>query len=46
VDPDPDPGEQKLLIKVEKKERKKNLCFEGFFCNLDVFYGGLEIGKL
>ena len=28
---------------------RKNSCFEvldGFFCNLDILYGGLEIGKL
>jgi hypothetical protein len=53
VDPDPDSERQKWPTKVEKF---RNVMFEsagcsllrdeGFFCNLDVLYEGLGIGKL
>ncbi len=54
VDPDPDPGGQKWPTEVDKKILKfifwsvgwPLLRAEGFFCNLDVLYGGLGIGKL
>jgi hypothetical protein len=53
VDPDPDPGGQKLPTK-KKKLRKilflsagcSLLRAEGFSCSLDVLYGGLGISKL
>jgi hypothetical protein len=51
VDPDPDPGGQKLPTKVENFLKVHVLSvgwpllrYEGFFCNLDVLYGGLGTG--
>ncbi len=52
--PDPDPGGQKWPTKEEKNLYKfmywsvgwPLLRAEGFFCNLDILYGGLGIGKL
>jgi hypothetical protein len=53
VDPDPDPRGQKLPTKVEMFSKLHVLSVgwpllraEGFFCNLDVLYGGLGISKL
>jgi hypothetical protein len=46
--PDPDPGGQKCPTKVEiffKVHVLKCWMAEGFFCNLDVLYGGLRRGK-
>ncbi len=51
----PDPGRQNWHTKVEKIKKSHVLkCWifffcewaEGFFCNLDVLYGGQGIGKL
>ncbi len=48
--PDPDPGGQKWPTKVEKIHVLKCwmafLWAAGFFCNLDILYGGLGINKL
>jgi hypothetical protein len=51
--PDPDPGGQKWPTKVKNflkfmlwSVRWSLLRAEGFFCNLNVLYGGLGIGKL
>jgi hypothetical protein len=53
VDPDPDPdsGGKKRPTKEEKLKIFHVLeCWmlrsEGFFCNLDVLYGGLGMSKL
>jgi hypothetical protein len=58
VDPDPYSESGSKRAKMTHKSRKKirNLMFlsagcsllraEGFFCNLDVLYRDLEIGKL
>jgi hypothetical protein len=58
VDPDSESGSGSKKAKMNQKSRKKfrNFMFrsavcsllraEGFFYNLDVLYGGLEIGKL
>jgi hypothetical protein len=51
LDPDQDSGEQKLLIKIEKKCNVLkcwmfSLRGEGLSCSLDVLYGGLGIMKL
>jgi hypothetical protein len=46
-----DPGGEKRPAKVAKVKKFHVLMwsmfsFESFFCNLDVLYGGLGIGKL
>jgi hypothetical protein len=52
LDPDsigsvaPDPGWQDWPTKLKKIKKFHFLRAEGFFCNLDVLYGGLGIGKL
>ena len=54
VDPDPDqdPGQKLRYPQKLKKISFILKCWmsllraEGFFCNLDVLYGGLGIGKL
>jgi hypothetical protein len=56
-DPDSESGSGTRRAKMTHKSRNffKSSCFEvldgilravGFFCNLDVLYGGLGIGKL
>jgi hypothetical protein len=52
--PDPDPGGQNITHENRRKIRNfmvgcaecSLLRAEGFFCGLDVLYGGLGIGKL
>ncbi len=54
VDPDPDPGGN--MTHKNRRKKIEISCFcsagysllraEGFFCSLDVLYGGLGIGKL
>ncbi len=58
VDPDSDPESGSRRAKMTHKRRKKlvkvhvlsvrwpHLRDEGFFCNLDILYGGLRTGKL
>jgi hypothetical protein len=56
VDPDPESGSRRAKMTHKSRNFFEKFMFlivgwpllraEGFFCNLDVLYGGLGIGKL